>query len=158
VFLLSLVRKLLRDKKGLEQIIPFLVFLPFLLVMLIALAQVLVYGYSKMFVQQAAYVAARAGARYPSIDMNNTASTCIAYAMDAANKYGRKFLYDWDNRKTITIEFPDAADPNNPQPGDTIRVTIYYDFPKFPWWQLYLKFDMQEKVVGVADEIIEEVP
>lgn len=142
--------KLLKDKKGLEQIIPFLVFLPFLFIMFIAITQVLVYGYSKMFVQQAAYVAARAGASHPD--------NCYVYAMDAANSYGQRFLYDWDNRKYVVIEFPDAEDPSNPKPGETIRVTIYYDFPKFPWWELYLKFGMSDEIVARAEQIIEELP
>lgn len=144
---IEMLFRLLKDKRGNDQIIVFLVLLPLMLVIFLGLAQLVVYGYCKLATQQAAYIGARAGAKNPEIET-------VVHVKDAVNKFCYRFLSDWEQKGTVTVEFSDPF----AKPGSTIRVTVTYNFPKYPFWSIVLKLDKDDVITSVAQDVIEEVP
>jgi hypothetical protein len=108
------------------------------------MAQLLVFGYSEMFTQQAAYVSARAAAQHPE-NLEYTAE-------NTAKQFGEHFLYDWDTRSNITVDYPDT------KAGSTVTVTTTYNFPKFAFWESFLGKNGDDTVKGRSTQIIEEIP
>lgn len=138
------IKALLKNKEGSENILSFLFVILMLFILFISFVQLIVLGYAHLYVQQAAYVSARAAASHPENPEK--------YAVDAFQKYASKFLYDWQHRATIQVVY------NSTNPGDPVTVIISYNFPKYPLWTKFLKLDPNQKVVGQATMIMEETP
>lgn len=135
---------LLKNKKGSENIISFLFVILMLFILFISFAQLITMGYAHVYVQQAAFVSAKAAASHPEDPEK--------YAVDAFQKYASKFLFDWQKRAAIEVLY------NSTNPGDTVTVIVTYDFPKYGLWTKFLRLDPNQKMLGKASMPIEEIP
>lgn len=136
-------KKFLKDKKG-SEFINFIVWVPFLLILIVVISQIAIMGYDQVIVQETSLVAAKSAAQNPD--------TIEVSAQQAADNFAGKFLPDWSDKSTINVSYPDT------NPGSEVTVTIHYIFPKYAFYTNILKRPSTDYVRGQSMQIIEEKP
>lgn len=136
--------RLLYDKKGIDQILSFIVLVPLLLIIFVSVAQLVVIGHAQIVVQEAAFEGARGAAQHPD--------TIEESAKQYSRNFAINFLKDWDTKSSIDVEYPDT------NPGSEVTVTIHYDYYKFGLFYNMLHLPKDDYVQGKSRQIIEEKP
>jgi len=103
-------KKFLKDRRG-SEFINFIVWVPFLLILIVAVSQIAIIGYDQIIVQETSLVAAKSAAQNPD--------TIESSAQQAADDFAGKFLPDWSDKSTVDVSYP------NSDPGSEVTVTIH---------------------------------
>lgn len=131
-------RKLAKDRRGLSNIITFMILLPLLMGFVIAMAQLTIIGIGQVVVNNAAFEGARAGAR---------TSSSVPAAVKTANAYGSSIMHDWNSKAKVKA----TSD------GTVITVNVKYTFPKYAYFNME-GIDIGDTVGASSSQLIEDRP
>jgi hypothetical protein len=136
--ILQFFKKLIKDKRGMSNLLVFMLLLPFLVGFVIAMAQLTIIGVSQSVVNNAAFEGARAGAR---------AARPTSAAVQSANKYGSSIFNNWNTKSSVKAKTS----------GNTLTVTVKYTFPTYAYFNME-SIRMTKTVQASSSQLIENRP